>query len=292
MTIFTVLRFLLPAAILASLTFSPAAISSDSDKASPPEDRASGFYSFRRDVRRCASPRCGGYFIRLVNQPRTRCADNRFQRECYVVSIEWDGHSAPENERALLRGSMLTRGNRNGRYGVLRVSEVWHAASSNQADGTFYRVRDRGIRCITHPCETHHEATLNSSVQRNIAGVELAGAGASDDLLDQANQAMTGPDGLLVSGSHSPVRGPAGRSLMLKATQFYLQAKKTVSQKPCKKTGCSSQVCSDEDVITTCEWRSEYECYRKATCERQANGECGWTQTPELRACLRGQRNQ
>jgi hypothetical protein len=289
MTSFTVVRFLLPALILSLLTFSPAAIRSDFEKTSPPDDRArtSGFYSFRRDLRRCASPRCGGYFIRLVNQSRTRCADNRFQRECYVANIEWDGNTEPDNELALLRGSMHTRGDRNGRFGVLRVSEVWRAASSNQSAGTLYRVRDRGIRCITHPCETHHEATLNSSAHRNIAGVELAGA--SDDLLNQANQAMTSSDGILVSGYHSPVRGPAGRSQMLKATQFYLRAKGTVSQKPCMKTGCSSQVCADEDVITTCEWRREYECYKKATCERQANGECGWTQTPELRACLRRQ---
>jgi hypothetical protein len=291
MTIFTVVRFLLPAALLASMTLSPAIIRSDSQRANTANNPAStsGFYSFRRDLRRCASPLCGGYFIRLVNQSRTRCANNRFQPECYVANIEWDGHTEPDKEGALLRGSMRTRGDRNGRFGVLRVSEVWHAASSNQSDGTFYRVRDRGLRCITHPCETHHEATLNSSAQRNIAGVELAGAGASDDLLSQGNEAMTGPDGILASGFHSPVRGPAGRSQILKATQFYLRAKGTVSQKPCMKTGCSSQVCADKEVITTCEWRREYECYRKATCERQSNGECGWTQTPELRACLRGQ---
>ena len=227
MTIFLVVRFLLPAAIFASLTFSPATTRGDSEKASAPDDRAStsGFYSFRRDLRRCASPLCGGYFIRLVNQSRTRCANNRFQRECYVASIEWNGQAEPDNQRALLRGSMRARGDRNGRYGVLHVSEVWHAASSNQADGTFYRVRDRGLKCITHPCETHHEATLNSSAYRNIAGIELVGAGASDDLMNQANEAMTSQGGILISGFHSPVRGPAGRSQMLKATQFYLRAK-------------------------------------------------------------------
>ena len=40
MTIFTVVRFLLPAAIPASLTFSPATIRSDFQKASPPDNRA------------------------------------------------------------------------------------------------------------------------------------------------------------------------------------------------------------------------------------------------------------
>lgn len=56
----------------------------------------------------------------------------------------------------------------------------------------------------------------------------------------------------------------------------------------CRRTGCSGQICSDEDVITTCEWREEYACYRSASCERQADGECGWTMTDELRMCLDG----
>ncbi len=54
----------------------------------------------------------------------------------------------------------------------------------------------------------------------------------------------------------------------------------------CKPTGCSSQVCSDEDRVTTCEYRAEYACYQSATCERQSNGECGWTTTTKLLTCL------
>lgn len=51
--------------------------------------------------------------------------------------------------------------------------------------------------------------------------------------------------------------------------------------------GCSSQICSDDpNVVSTCEWREEYGCYKTATCERQATGECGWTETEELRQCL------
>lgn len=53
----------------------------------------------------------------------------------------------------------------------------------------------------------------------------------------------------------------------------------------CTVTGCSGQVCAEEDVMTTCEYREEYACYRSARCERQKNGECGWTETVGLRAC-------
>lgn len=56
----------------------------------------------------------------------------------------------------------------------------------------------------------------------------------------------------------------------------------------CYVGGCSSQICSDSpDVVSTCEFRAEYACYRTAKCERQASGECGWTDTAELRMCIK-----
>ncbi len=56
----------------------------------------------------------------------------------------------------------------------------------------------------------------------------------------------------------------------------------------CIKTGCSGTVCTEpgKDVMTTCEYKAEYGCYKEGVCERQADGSCGWTQTPALQACL------
>ncbi len=54
----------------------------------------------------------------------------------------------------------------------------------------------------------------------------------------------------------------------------------------CMKTGCGGTVCAAEQVITTCEFRPEHACYQDATCARQPDGNCGWTQTAELTACL------
>ena len=57
----------------------------------------------------------------------------------------------------------------------------------------------------------------------------------------------------------------------------------------CVVTGCSGQICADEDMASTCEWRDEYACYQDhGVCERQLNGECGWSDTPELTMCLDG----
>ncbi len=58
----------------------------------------------------------------------------------------------------------------------------------------------------------------------------------------------------------------------------------------CAAAGCSGQLCVSADeaanTVTTCEFRAEYACYKEASCEPQADGKCGWTQTKELRQCL------
>lgn len=58
----------------------------------------------------------------------------------------------------------------------------------------------------------------------------------------------------------------------------------------CAVAGCSSQLCVSAEeaanIVTTCEYRSEYACYQEAHCGPQADGKCGWSDTPELRACL------
>ena len=60
------------------------------------------------------------------------------------------------------------------------------------------------------------------------------------------------------------------------------------TKKPCVVGGCNGQLCLEESVeaVTTCEWSEEYECYKDAKCERQENGECGWTMDEKLRSCL------
>jgi len=56
--------------------------------------------------------------------------------------------------------------------------------------------------------------------------------------------------------------------------------------------GCSAHICSsDPFVITTCEWKPEYACYRNARCEIQKDGNCGWTITPEVEQCLQKAQN-
>src|SRR5260370_7964329 len=74
-----------------------------------PMNATSTFYSLRRDLRRCVSPLCGGYFVKRVNMSSTRCANGRFMSECYVAGIDW--HCQPESDIApfVWRGSIASR---------------------------------------------------------------------------------------------------------------------------------------------------------------------------------------
>jgi hypothetical protein len=251
------------------------------EPAPPPANGNATFYTVRQDMRKCASPMCGGYFIKRVNQAMTPCANGRNSPECYVASIDWNGATEVEPGRALLRGNLETKGNRNGKYGVLKVVEAWQALNDGAAVGEFYRVRDLGLRCIAAPCETHHAAKLNTMFSRNVAGVTLP-------VKEQSiSSAITSEQGILVAGSLTDVTGPAGKSKTLNATQAYVRnGSATSSMKPCIKTGCSMEICAEETMMSTCEYRPEYECYKRAACERQANGNCGFTKTAELTSCL------
>ena len=50
----------------------------------------------------------------------------------------------------------------------------------------------------------------------------------------------------------------------------------------CKISGCSQEVCDEKELYTVCSFKPEYLCYKNARCERQADGQCSWTKTPEL----------
>lgn len=58
------------------------------------------------------------------------------------------------------------------------------------------------------------------------------------------------------------------------------------TERGCVVTGCSKEVCASEEIVTACVFKPEYLCYRKARCERQTTGECGWTGDQKLTICL------
>ncbi|MCK9360839.1 hypothetical protein M0Q28_01260 [Patescibacteria group bacterium] len=82
-------------------------------------------------------------------------------------------------------------------------------------------------------------------------------------------------------------RTPDGRNFV---EEIPVPTKPSASGTDCLPAGCSGVVCADADeaanIVTTCEYRQEYACYKLTKCERQASGQCGWTKTAGFNACL------
>lgn len=85
-------------------------------------------------------------------------------------------------------------------------------------------------------------------------------------------------------------RIPDGRTFVNEKQSISYGEGTGISANGCAVAGCSGQLCVSveeaESIVTTCEFRPEYACYREAHCGPQADGKCGWTETPELRRCL------
>ncbi|MDZ8139686.1 MAG: hypothetical protein RM049_31090 [Nostoc sp. DedQUE04] len=194
-----------------------------------------GYYTVRRDFRRCASPICGGYFIKLVNLKATPCLDGVFRSECYVSAIDWNSLKVPPYElikiqnddgsRVILRGNILPVTFPGfGEFGNLRVKEAFYAATNAPAKGTFVALKDNGIRCITTPCFSTDNLVLNKPKTSPVSSIDLSQTGAAQKQLDAATNEIF-DQGLIAVGKTEVVENadPTKRDTKFVATQFYLR---------------------------------------------------------------------
>ena len=63
----------------------------------------------------------------------------------------------------------------------------------------------------------------------------------------------------------------------------------------CIAAGCSGELCllkdKAPDILTTCEFKPEYECLSLTTCSCD-KGNCGWTQSQEYSDCVEEKKDQ
>lgn len=195
----------------------------------------------RPDFRKCAFPYCGGYFVKAVNQTRTRCADGTLQKDCHVVQLDARALGWSDDQRATFdggfsQGQALVRG-RLAQQPVLSVtantlvmSEAWQGQAASVPKGTFYAVKSTGIVCITAPCPSIGATRLNSAGARTFnPDLDLTQAGADEAAQLAAGEAL-GTSGILAAGTLVPVSyttltGGTRWGVKLVASEFYLPAK-------------------------------------------------------------------
>lgn len=273
-------------------------------KADGAADGVYTYFEVWKDVRRCAAPACGGYFLHRLNRSSTVCHDGSTDWSCYVPELDYVEANLSDELKATLedaatRGAStwgaiaLVRGRFGaktfsgfGNMGRFIVTEAWVAEGDGVSEGVFVKAKDNGVRCIQAPCPTVTEKALNTSRSANIAGIDWEYGGFSDEQVSSFwNDMTTRPSGVIFAGDRFSFKENGTWAKARTASAVYRRLEN--AQGACFVGGCSGQICSEQPgIISTCEWREEYACYQTATCERQADGACGWTETPELNSCL------
>jgi hypothetical protein len=228
------------------------------------------FVVTKRDFRRCISPLCGGWWVKRVNQPTTQCADGTFQEECYVATIQLSGIGLSTREETEFRGAVETgkalikaktyKSKFNGHtIGTLKANEGWLGATGSTPDGSFYRVADNGIRCITAPCPSTSAYTLNGNDSHNLVKVQLENTATPADqaTLDAAAQAIGTKDGILIAGGIAlpkclPTATKCGP--FATASEFYLRVTRREGK------GCGFWSGLSCNAGQYCNWKAEDIC--------------------------------
>lgn len=209
----------------------------DADNSAESAAEQETFYRVtRRDVRKCAAPACGGFYVQRVNQDTTTCADGSSQAECYVAAIDVSGLKLDEAAEARLRESL------EGRYGLIRgaiaassdpkleglgalvATEGWVGRVGAAPSGEFlYRLRGVHAKCSGLPCPTAHAFRLNTGWDTLIAEVDLAASGATAEAQEEARLALyETAEGVMVAASPKVVKGPNGSMQGLVVSEFFL----------------------------------------------------------------------
>lgn len=163
-----------------------------------------GYFVAQRDLRKCAYPMCGGYFVHRVNASKTRCIDGSYQDSCYVTGIDLSKLMLTENDldygKAIFRGA-IEKTEINGKtWGTFAGGEAWANETGSDALGDVWRVEDNGIRCIKAPCPSISADKLNTSAVRQVTDMDYSGANATQKQIDGANDSIFS-ESLLVTGT-------------------------------------------------------------------------------------------
>jgi hypothetical protein len=202
-----------------------------------------GYYVVtHHDQRRCASPMCGGLFVKRVNQAKTLCADGTLADECYVSEIGYNGIGLSDREeselaaavgsgKALIKARLYKKTFNGTTLGTLKASEGWLGATGSAANGTFYRGADNGIRCAKAPCASLTAYGLNGADSHNVIAIKLGttATAADADVLARAEDALFTKEGVLFAGGVALPKCMPGANCgpFATATEFYVRVTHT-----------------------------------------------------------------
>ena len=211
------------------------------------DELSTAFVTLRADMRRCADPLCGGYFVRDVNRRSVEHYVSRLDFDTSVpAEVIEDVRSAPATE-LVLRGHV---GPQETRFHTrpFVVSEAFRGMPgvTPREDAAFYQVHARKppIDCFVAPCPNEIAHTLNTSVTAEFDRVSVDATALlwvdKGWLASRVEAHGAVVAGTLVQGAQFP----GGFEEVLDASQVYVRLPERVGPCPVSPT----QSCADGTV--------------------------------------------
>lgn len=186
-------------------------------KADGAVDGSYTYFEVWSDLRECASPICGGYFVARLNRSYTTCLDHQDRAACYVPALDWSESNLSDGlqgklvtaanddamsagVRAIVRGRFAPQQYAQGNLGRFIVTEAWVEEGDAVSDGVFVRAKTNHVECIAAPCPTITEKALDSSRSANIAGIDWSLAALTDREIQSFQDALSSEGGVLLAG--------------------------------------------------------------------------------------------
>ncbi len=217
-------------------------ISTGSDELSNPNY---GYFAVRADLKKCAFPMCGGFYVHRVNTAKSLCTDGNYAAECYVANVDLSGTGLTSDEQSsvalggsVVRGKITSTKINGTKYGQFDASEAWVGETGSTISGGVYRATQNNIKCIKAPCPTITVVKLDTTSTKNISGVDLTKTDNAADAqtIDDAMGDIAASPGLIAAGAI--VHGSDGSDTLI-ASEFWRKA----TTKACG--GRGMQACAD-----------------------------------------------
>jgi hypothetical protein len=207
-----------------------------------PDPAKQQVYSLEPDLRKCAFPFCGGWYLNPVN-----LATVSFQNEeqalnapssfapIYIAKINYRALGLTQDQikkfeqeayagKALIRGTLsdyrvYTQGIARPVYQLL-ARGAWLAANGNPHLGPYLDVRSSGIVCITTPCPYYEAELINTDILSLFDRVTFERARLTREQETLAWREIS-QGGLFMTAVTFSFEGLAGEGTGLAATQVY-----------------------------------------------------------------------
>jgi hypothetical protein len=211
-------------------------------KADGAVDGSYTYYEIWTDLRKCAAPLCGGFFVARVNRSYTYCADHTASAACYTPSLDWSEttltddlqaklldaaniDAASDGVHALVRGRFAHQSYPQGDLGRFVVTEAWVEEGDTASDGVFVRAKTNGIECISAPCPSITEKALDASRSANIAAIDWSYADLQEREIASLNDALATDAGVIFAGNRYTVTENGRHAKGRTATAVFQQLK-------------------------------------------------------------------